>query len=99
MALFHNDTEITSVFFGSKVIEAIYKGDELVWQAVRSCFGAGYWIDEKPWLNQEGWKTIKETGGEDIDSYLRINKKVISLPLDGSEVPIEVYSNTRWEIV
>lgn len=28
----------------------------LVWQAVRSCYGAGYWINEKPWIDNEAWK-------------------------------------------
>lgn len=36
----------------------------LIWHAlairgeveiVNSCFGAGYWVNEKPWLNNEGW--------------------------------------------
>lgn len=27
----------------------------LVWQSVRSCFGAGYWRDDKPWLDTEAW--------------------------------------------
>jgi hypothetical protein len=36
----------------------------LIWHAlairgeveiVNSCFGAGYWVNEKPWLNDEGW--------------------------------------------
>lgn len=34
----------------------IYKGLNLVWTAIRSCFGAGFWVNEKPWLNTEGWK-------------------------------------------
>lgn len=35
---------------------AIYKGARLVWMAIRSCFGAGFWINDKPWLNSEAWK-------------------------------------------
>ncbi len=34
----------------------IYKGAQLVWTAIRSCFGAGFWVNEKPWLNSEAWK-------------------------------------------
>lgn len=37
-------------------IGAIYKGSKLVWQAIRSCFGKGFWNNEKPWNNEEGWK-------------------------------------------
>ena len=36
--------------------QEIYKGARLVWTAIRSCFGAGLWINEKPWLNDEAWK-------------------------------------------
>lgn len=25
-------------------------------QIVNSCFGAGYWVDDKPWLDDEAWK-------------------------------------------
>lgn len=24
-------------------------------EIVSSCFGSGYWVNEKPWLNNEGW--------------------------------------------
>lgn len=27
-----------------------------VWTAIRSCFGAGRWVNVKPWINNEGWK-------------------------------------------
>ena len=29
---------------------------KLVWQAISSCFGAGYWINEYAWKNTDGWK-------------------------------------------
>lgn len=29
---------------------------KLVWQAISSCFGAGYWINEYAWKNNDGWK-------------------------------------------
>lgn len=38
-----------------------YKVDgtvRIVWQAIRSCFGAGYWLNDKPWLNDDGWKGL-----------------------------------------
>lgn len=28
-------------------------------RAVRSCFGSGVWIDEKPWIDEELWKDNK----------------------------------------
>ena len=35
---------------------AAYIGDILFWQLVRSCYGKGYWIPEKPWLDNDTWK-------------------------------------------
>lgn len=37
-------------------LQYYYVGDELIWAAVRSCFGAGYWDNSKPWLNDEAYK-------------------------------------------
>lgn len=28
----------------------------LVWTSIRSCFGNGYWVSEKPWLSNDAWK-------------------------------------------
>lgn len=43
-------------YFGGRVISAVYKGLQLVWTAIRSCFGKGYWINNKPWVNADAWK-------------------------------------------
>lgn len=51
-----DNKEIIAVYYERKIISAIYKGAKLVWQAVRSCFGKGLWINEKPWVNDDGWK-------------------------------------------
>lgn len=48
--------EIISLYKQGKPIQAMYKGIHLIWQGIRSCFGSGMWINEKPWLNDEGWK-------------------------------------------
>lgn len=57
-----NNHEITRVEIKEKksgitrVISYIRLGADLVWQAVRSCFGVGSWSNDKPWDNTEGWK-------------------------------------------
>lgn len=54
--IFKEGKEIITVFRGERAIKAIYRGCQLVWQAVRSCFGVGFWVNEKPWINDECWK-------------------------------------------
>jgi hypothetical protein len=44
----------------SRNIGAIYRGSKIVWRtiynAIKSCFGSGTWLGDKPWLNAEKWK-------------------------------------------
>lgn len=54
--IYKNNKEIIQILKGNKIISAVYKGKQLVWQAVRSCFGSGKWMNDKSWVNNEGWK-------------------------------------------
>lgn len=54
--IFKGNEEIVGIFKGNKVFTAIHRGTTLIWQGIRSCFGAGHWVNEKPWRNEEGWK-------------------------------------------
>ena len=56
MAIYRGNREMTLIYHGNRAISAIYKGVSLVWQGIRSCFGAGFWVAEKPWLDNEAWK-------------------------------------------
>ena len=47
--------EVSAIYFGQKAIQAVYKGAVLVWQAIRSCFGSGWWDNEKPWIDEDAW--------------------------------------------
>lgn len=55
MALYSQAKGITTILKGKRNIAAVYKGTMLIWQYIRSCFGRGYWINEKPWINDNGW--------------------------------------------
>jgi len=54
--LYKNGKEITAIYHNGKAISAVYQNGRLIWQAARSCFGKGYWINEKPWVNEDPWK-------------------------------------------
>ena len=53
----NNETpkEVTGIYKGRLVISAVYQGARLVWQFIKSCFGRGYWINEKEWSNKDAW--------------------------------------------
>lgn len=48
--------ELQARYYGKKEIQYIYKGLRLIWQAIKSCFGSGYWMSALPWKNDNGWK-------------------------------------------
>lgn len=52
--------EVTSIYDRGKQVTAVYRfvagAWRAIWEAIRSCFGAGYWSDEKPWSDDEPWK-------------------------------------------
>ena len=54
--IFKENKEIIGVFKGDTPISAVYKGTKLVWQAIRSCYGSGAWLNERPWLEDDPWK-------------------------------------------
>ena len=53
----HNNHEIVAKYWNGHPISAVYHGTQLVWMAVRSCFGSGVWMGDKPWLDNEKWKS------------------------------------------
>lgn len=54
--IFIGNKELESSFIGRRIVTQIYKGVKLIWEAIKSCFGAGFWKNESPWSNTEGWK-------------------------------------------
>lgn len=48
---------VSAIYIGGRALSAVYKGAVLVWTAVRSCFGSGWWNGAKPWIGTDGWKS------------------------------------------
>lgn len=55
----YNQRDIVAKNLGRNALAAVYQGLRLVWIAVRSCFGSGIWVRQKPWLGSEKWKNNK----------------------------------------
>ena len=55
MSSFFGSKKITARYIGKKAIIAIYRGTRLIWSAITSCFGAGFWKNDESWSNDDGW--------------------------------------------
>ena len=53
---YRDGKETVGVYKGNKVVNAIYHGLRLVWELITSCFGRGYWINDAPFVNEDGWR-------------------------------------------
>lgn len=40
-------------------IQDIRKGATIIWEAIKGCFGSGFWRNTKGWINTEGWRNNK----------------------------------------
>lgn len=54
--IYKGQNETVTIYKGSRIVAEIRKGIKLVWQAIRSCFGRGMWVNAKPYNNTDGWK-------------------------------------------
>lgn len=58
--MLHKDGHnIGGIFYCNKIITKVYRGTTLVWQLIKSCFGAGYWIRSNPWKGTDSWRNHK----------------------------------------
>jgi hypothetical protein len=55
----HHTKNISFVYYGNIAISAVYRGAVLIYNAVRSCFGSGMWMGEKPWIGTDAWNSNK----------------------------------------
>ena len=44
------------LYVGKQAVSQLYYGATLICEAIRSCFGKGYWRNKKPWINKESWR-------------------------------------------
>lgn len=54
--IYKDGKQVSGIYFSGKVITAVYHGVIQVWEAVKSCFGKGFWVNRKPWKNSDAWK-------------------------------------------
>lgn len=47
---------VTYAIKGSTITCKLVETCSILWQAIDSCFGAGYWINSRAWKNQDAWK-------------------------------------------
>ena len=48
--------EITEIRYEHRLITYAKQGLKTIYEAILSCFGKGYWIDDAPFLKDDGWK-------------------------------------------
>lgn len=54
--LYKDGKEIVGYYRGKTPVIEYYRGKTLIWQAIRSCFGNGYWIPDSSWLGDDVWR-------------------------------------------
>ena len=61
--------EITAAYVGKRALSAVYAGarlvsvsyTHLVWSAISSCWGVGYWKGDEPWNGSDAWNGSSKT--------------------------------------
>jgi hypothetical protein len=57
-----NGKELIGKFLDGKTCTTIYKvvGGVVytLWEYIRSCFGRGFWVNDKNWSNTDNWKNF-----------------------------------------
>ena len=58
MSIYISKKEINQIFYNNKAIMVLYRGTVIVWEAINSCFGRGYWLNSKGWVNKDSWRNL-----------------------------------------
>lgn len=51
-----NGKRVERAWIGGKPVAMLLTATRKVWEAVRSCFGSGFWREAKAWSETEKWK-------------------------------------------
>ena len=60
MGIWRNDREVNGINRNGHDTQEVWKNVggvwRMVWTAIRSCFGAGFWRGDRPWIGADAWK-------------------------------------------
>lgn len=48
--------KVDGMYIGKQAVDQLYYGAILIYQTIRSCFGRGFWINNKAWINKDSWR-------------------------------------------
>lgn len=48
--------KVDGMYIGKQAVGQLYYGAILIYQTIRSCFGRGFWINNKAWINKDSWR-------------------------------------------
>lgn len=54
--IINNGKEIVQVNKSGKIITRIVRDGKALYDYIRSCFGRGFWVNDRPWSNKDGFK-------------------------------------------
>ena len=50
--------KISRLYIKEKSISELFANLRKIYTAIKSCFGRGFWINEKPWDNLGSWRNL-----------------------------------------
>lgn len=63
MIVIQGHRQFSDITAGGKQLMAVYAGvngeAKLIWERVRSCYGTGIWLEQRPWTDNDLWKDNK----------------------------------------
>lgn len=54
--IYKEGKQVSGIHWKGRIVSVVRKGTVVVWEAIKSCFGKGMWIGNKPWIGTDRWK-------------------------------------------